>query len=96
MKKTRSRKSRDTVPLRLAMGVRNQVGVGLSYRPTSLCSLVTQFQTRFLGSILRPIVRLNFPTPKQFWKSVLKDTLDCFLFVNYAVEFKNFSMWILA
>jgi hypothetical protein len=26
-----------------AMGARNQVGIGLSYRPASLCSLATQF-----------------------------------------------------
>ncbi len=29
-----------------AMGARNQVGIGLSYRPASLCSLATRFQTR--------------------------------------------------
>jgi hypothetical protein len=34
-----------------AMGARNQVGIGLSYRPASLCSFATQFQTRFLESI---------------------------------------------
>jgi hypothetical protein len=28
-----------------AMGARNQVGIWLSYRPASLCSLATQFQT---------------------------------------------------
>jgi hypothetical protein len=27
------------------MGTRNQVGIGLWYRPASLCSLATQFQT---------------------------------------------------
>jgi hypothetical protein len=32
------------------MGARNQVGIGLSYRPASLYSLATQFQTRFLES----------------------------------------------
>ncbi len=45
-----------------AMGARNQVGIGLSYRPASLCSLATQFQTRFLESIPRPIARLEFST----------------------------------
>ncbi len=30
------------------MGDRNQVGIGLSYRPASLCSLATQCQTRWL------------------------------------------------
>jgi hypothetical protein len=32
------------------MEAMNQVGIGLSYRPASLCSLATQFQTRFLES----------------------------------------------
>jgi hypothetical protein len=36
------------------MGARNTVGIGLSYRPASLCSLATQFQTRFQKSIPRP------------------------------------------
>jgi hypothetical protein len=44
------------------MGARNQVGIGLSYRPASLCSLATQFQTRFLESIPRPIAGLKFST----------------------------------
>ncbi len=44
------------------MGARNQVGIGLLYRPASLYSLVNQFQTRFLESIPRPIVGLKFPT----------------------------------
>ncbi len=54
MTKTRSKKSRDTVPLSPAMGARNQVGMGLSYRPASLNSLATQLQSRFLGSIPHP------------------------------------------
>jgi hypothetical protein len=45
-----------------AMGARNQVGIGLLYRPASLCSLATQFQTRFLESIPRPIAGLKIPT----------------------------------
>jgi hypothetical protein len=45
-----------------SMGARNQVGIGLSYRPASLCSLATQFQTRFLESIPRPIAVLKFST----------------------------------
>jgi hypothetical protein len=45
--------------LSLAMGVRNQVGIWLPYRPVSLCSLATQFQTRFLESIPRPIAGLK-------------------------------------
>jgi hypothetical protein len=44
------------------MGARNQVGIGLSYRPASLCSLATQFQTRFLESIPRPTAGLKIPT----------------------------------
>ncbi len=43
-----------------AMGARNQLGIGLSYRPASLCSSATQFQTRFLESIPRPIAGLKF------------------------------------
>jgi len=34
------------------MGARNQVGIGLSYRPASLCSLATLSQTRFLESVV--------------------------------------------
>ncbi len=48
--------------LRPAMGARNQVGIGLSYRPASLCSLATQFQTQFLESIPCPIAGLKFST----------------------------------
>jgi hypothetical protein len=43
-----------------ATGARNQEGIWLSYRPASLCSLPTQFQTRFLESIPRPIAGLKF------------------------------------
>ncbi len=46
------------------MGARNQVGIGLSYRPASLCSLATQFQTRFQKSIPRPIAGLKIPMPE--------------------------------
>ncbi len=52
-----------------AMGARNQVGIGLSYWPASLGSLATQFQTRFLESIPRPIAGLKFST--QFCPRVL-------------------------
>ncbi len=44
-----------------AMGARNQIGIGLLYRPASLCILAIKFQTRFLGSIPRPIAGLKFP-----------------------------------
>jgi hypothetical protein len=49
-----------------AMGARNQEGIGLSYRPASLCNLATQFQTRFLESIPRPIAGLEFSTLISF------------------------------
>jgi hypothetical protein len=42
-----------------AVGARNQVGIGLSYWPASLCSLTTQSQTWFLELILRPIVGVS-------------------------------------
>ncbi len=45
-----------------AMGARNHVGIGLSYRPASLCSLSTQFKTRFLELIPRLIAELKFST----------------------------------
>ncbi len=45
-----------------AMGARDQVGIGLSYRPVSPCSVATQFQTRFLETIPRPIAGLKFST----------------------------------
>jgi hypothetical protein len=45
-----------------AMEARNQVGIRLSYRPASLCSLATQFQTRFLELIPRPIAGLKIPS----------------------------------
>jgi hypothetical protein len=48
-----------------AMGTRNQVGKGLSYRSASLCSLATQFQSRFLESIPRPIADLSFRLRNQ-------------------------------
>ncbi len=48
------------------MGAWNQVGVGLSYRPASLCSLVTQFQARFLESIPLLIAGLKFPTQASY------------------------------
>ncbi len=51
-----------SMPLSPDTGARNQVGIGLSYQPAILCSLATQFQTRFLESIPRPIAGLKFPT----------------------------------
>jgi hypothetical protein len=52
--------------LSLAIGAWNQVGIGLSYRPASLCGLVTQFQARFLESIPRLIAGLKFPTQASY------------------------------
>ena len=46
-----------------AMGARNQKGIGLSYRPASLCSFANQFQNRFLDSVPLPIAGLKFPSP---------------------------------
>ncbi len=51
-----------------AMGTRNQVGIGLTHRPASLCSLASQFQTRFLESIPHPIAGLKFRTLMWFHK----------------------------
>ncbi len=42
-----------------AMGARYQIGIWLSYRTASQCSLATQCQTRFLESIPRPIAGLK-------------------------------------
>ncbi len=42
------------------MGAGNQVGIELLYRAASLCSLATQFQTRFLESIPRPLWDLSY------------------------------------
>jgi hypothetical protein len=50
---------------------RNQVGIGLSYRPASLCSLATQFQARLLESILRPVVGLMFSTQWFIWHALI-------------------------
>ncbi len=50
-----------------ALGARNLEGIGLSYRPASLCSLATQFQVRFLELIPRPIAGLKFSTQLYTW-----------------------------
>jgi hypothetical protein len=52
------------------MGARNQVGIGLSYRPTSLCSLATQFQTQFPESIPHPLAGFKIPTLEVFKESM--------------------------
>jgi hypothetical protein len=53
---------------------RNQVGMGLSYRPASLCSLATQFQTRFLESIPHPIEGLKISAQKSISKNRFQGT----------------------
>ncbi len=47
------------------MGARNQVGIGLSYRTASLSSLPSEFQTRFLELIPRPIAGLWTHLPEK-------------------------------
>jgi hypothetical protein len=61
---------------RTAMGARNQAGIGLSYRPASLCSLATQFQTRFLESIPCPIPGLKFSTLSRIWNLLRSPGID--------------------
>jgi hypothetical protein len=60
------------------MGARNQVGKGLPYRPASLCSLATQFQTCFLKSIRRPIAELKFPIQIHFEVQILCCTVELY------------------
>jgi hypothetical protein len=70
-----NRLSKETVSrahqrLRFAMEARNKVGIGMSYRSASLCSLATLFQTRFLESIPRHISGLKCSTlwsPVGWW-----------------------------
>jgi hypothetical protein len=61
------------------MGARKQLGIGLSYRPASLSSLATHFQTRFLESIPRPIAGLKFPT------LYIARTVHIVLYVTYGI-----------
>ncbi len=60
-----------------AMGASNTVGIGLSYRPASLRSLATQFQTRLLESIPRPIAGLKFSTLSNVTHFTTVHTLEC-------------------
>jgi hypothetical protein len=48
------------IPLSPSMGAKNQVVIWLSYRPASLCSLATQFQTRSWNRFLAPYRDLSF------------------------------------
>ncbi len=52
-----------------AMGARNQVGIGLPYRPASQCILATQFQTQFLEFIPSPMTGLMFSTQTMLSES---------------------------
>jgi hypothetical protein len=58
------------------MGTRNQVDKGLSYRSASLCSLATQFQSRFLESIPRPIADLSFRLRARICKQLWSPGID--------------------
>jgi hypothetical protein len=80
------RKSHTWAPLSPAMGARNQVGIGLSSRPASLCSLATHFQTQFLESIPRPKAGLKFPT------QALKSAVDCMLRYSYKLALISSSI----
>jgi hypothetical protein len=53
-----------------------EVGIGLSYRPASQCGLATQFQTRFLESIPRPIVGSDLLTKLSagYLRTLISDT----------------------
>ena len=50
------------LPTQEFLTIWNRVGIGLLYRPASLCSLFTQIQTRFLESIPNHIAELKFLT----------------------------------
>ncbi len=72
-----------------AKGARNQVGIGLSYWPASLCSLAIQFQTRFLELISHHIAGLKFSAldsirvyyikPATPWGDMITSNLFSFL-----------------
>jgi hypothetical protein len=68
------------------MGARNQVGIGLSYRTASLCSLAIQFQTRCLESIPRPIAGLKFPTLTPLRRVLLTPQSFCFVCLQGCVS----------
>ncbi len=78
------------------MWARNQVGIGLSFRPASLCSLATQFQTRFLESIPRPIAGLKFSAQTIIyhsrlfnWRGLLYPTESDFKKIRVGREFNH-------
>ncbi len=73
-----------------AVGARNQVGIGLSYRPASLCSFSTQFQTRFLESIPRShrdlSLRLGFLYTESLRNSRPSQELPLVGFTQHTVQ----------
>ncbi len=87
-----------TISLSPALETRNQVCIliGLSYRPASLCSLATQFQTRFLESIPRPIAGLKFST--QILKHTSPNHTSLLYTVQYSIPFMRISQetWTLS
>jgi hypothetical protein len=72
------------------MGARNQVGIGLLYRSASLCSLATQFQTRFLESIPRPIAGIKFSTQSflDVWRTLHKISINAMLKGSLTRDFR--------
>ncbi len=74
-------------------GLWKQVSIGLSYRPASLCSLATQFQTRFLESIPRPIAGHKFPTrfmePRNRFQGVNSASLCSLSWARICIPFKE-------
>jgi hypothetical protein len=85
-----SKLSHACVPLSPAMGARNQVGIGLSYRPASLFSLATLFQIRFLESIPRPTAGLKLPT--QYRPHRLGESIPWNRFLGSLKGYK-FGLW---
>ncbi len=70
------------------MRARNQVGIGLSYRPSSLFSLAIQFQIRFLESIPRPIAGLSF----RLRSLRLAESIPWNLFLG-SLKVKKYRLW---
>ncbi len=68
--------------LSIAMGARNYVGIGLSYRPASLCSLATQFQTRLIAGLKFPT---QYSVSKYSWKSSFQNFC-----MKYKFELENY------
>jgi hypothetical protein len=52
------------------MGARNRVGIVISYRPASLCSLASRFQTLLLESIPSLIAEAEFVNFKGAQESI--------------------------